>query len=210
METTTHAQDREFKAPGELIVPVLEDLQTVVANVTPEMFGRPTPCPDFDVARLRAHILGWMDYYGIAFEDPDGASVRPDPNEFAAPDDPKEGAAVIAEAAAKIAKAVDGGIADRPVKVVRSSMPGTGALTMAMWEALVHGNDLATATGQSWQPPEEAAEMVLGFGRSTLTDEYRGPAKDFSYAVPVADDASALDRLTGFSGRDPHWTPPTR
>lgn len=35
-----------------------------------------------------------------------------------------------------------------------------------------------------------------------LTDEYRGEGKDFGPAVPVPEDAPALDRLLGFSGRD--------
>ena len=37
-----------------------------------------------------------------------------------------------------------------------------------------------------------------------LAPEYRGPDKSFGYEVPVPDDASAVDRLIGFLGRDPH------
>ena len=210
MEPAAHAQDQEFRSPGELIRPVLAHLETLVGRVTPDRFDRPTPCPDFTVGQLRAHILGWMDYYGRAFEDPAGAQERPDPNSYAAPDDPREGAGVVASAASRISAAVDSGVADGPVKVVKSSMPGGGALTMAMWEALVHGSDLAQATGQPWDPPEEAAQVVLAFGQNMLTDEYRGAGKDFGHQVPVPDDAPALDRLIGFSGRDPHWTPPGR
>ena len=192
---------------GQLIEPVLKDLAEVVANVQPEQFGGPTPCHDFDVATLRAHVLGWVTYFGAAFNDPEGTGERPDPKALTAPEDPQAAADVVRAAAARIATAVDAGVAERSVLMVQASMPGESMLRMALWEYLTHGDDLARATGQPWEPPLAAVENALQFAPNMLTDEYRGEGKDFGAIVPVPNDAPALDRLLGFSGRDPHWKP---
>ncbi len=210
MDSTTPAGRSDVPSASDLIVPVLTDLQILVGQVLPAQYGRPTPCPGFDVAALRQHILGWTNYFGFALADPDGTADRPDPATFEAPGDPQQAATVVAEAAERAGRAVKAGIASRPVKLVSASLPGDGALTMVMWETLVHGNDLAVATGQSWRPPADAAQVVLPFAAAMLTDEYRGPGKDFGPEVTVPDDAPALDRLIGFSGRTPGWRPPEK
>jgi uncharacterized protein (TIGR03086 family) len=192
---------------GQLLAPVLADLAGVIEGIRPEQLADPTPCPDFDVAALRRHVLGWTTYFGATLHDPEGKTTRPDPKTFEAPDDPAEAAAVVRAAAAAIASAVDNGVADRPVLMVQASMPGESLLRMVLWEYLAHGSDLAKSTRQQWDPPVAATMNALDFAPNMLTDEYRGEGKDFGLIVPVPDDAPALDRLLGFSGRDPHWKP---
>lgn len=197
--------DLSTDSAGRLIGPVLADLATVVEGIGPDQLAGPTPCTEFDVATLRTHVLGWVTFFGAALNDPDGASTRPDPTDFTAPDDPAEAAKIVRAAAVAIAKAVDGGVAARPVQLRQATMPGDSILRMALWEYVAHGSDLAKATSQPWNPPAKAIEDALEFGPNMLTDEYRGPDKDFGLQVPVPDDAPALDRLLGFSGRDPSW-----
>jgi uncharacterized protein (TIGR03086 family) len=192
---------------GQLIKPVLKDLADVVARISPEQYSDPTPCAEYDVAALRQHVLGWVTYFGAAFNDPDGSTERPDPKSAVAPEDPQAAADVVRAAATRIAVAVDNGVAERPVLMVQAKMPGDSLLRMALWEYLTHGNDLAAATGQPWDPPSAAVENAMEFAPNMLTDEYRGDGKDFGEMVAVPDDAPTLDRLLGFSGRDPHWKP---
>jgi hypothetical protein len=40
-----------------------------------------------------------------------------------------------------------------------------------------------------------------------MRPESRGPGKAFGPEVPVPDDAPSYDRLAGWFGRDPAWTP---
>ena len=192
-------------APVQLIAPVLTDLAGVVSNIRPEQLADPTPCTNFDVEQLRAHVVSWSNYFGAAFADPDGTADRPDPKTFQVPDDPDAAANLIRAAAAKIDQSVQDGVAERPVLMVASTMPGEMSLRMTLWEYLTHGSDLAKATGQQWDPPVAAVEDALAFAPGMLTDEYRGEGKDFAHQVPVPDDAPPLDRLLGFSGRDPRW-----
>jgi uncharacterized protein (TIGR03086 family) len=199
MNTTTDA--------GRLIEPVLENLAAVMENVQPQQFSGPTPCADFDVAALRNHIVGWATFFAAAFNDPEGSTERPDPKQIVAPDDPHEAAEVLRAASGRIAEAVNQDVADRSVKMVQSSMPGDSMLRLALWEYVAHGDDLARSTGQPWDPPLAAVESVLELGSTMLTDDYRGPGKDFDVVVPVPDNAPPLDRLLGFCGRDPNWKP---
>jgi uncharacterized protein (TIGR03086 family) len=192
-------------APGRLIEPVLIELADVVGNIRPEQLTDPTPCTEFDVADLRKHVLGWVTYFGAAFADPDGSTDRPDPQAFQPPLDPQVAAELVRTAARQISQAVEDGVAGKPVLVVKSTMPGEMSLRMTLWEYLTHGSDLAKATAQPWNPPAAAIEDALAFAPGMLTDEYRGEGKDFGHRVPVPDDAPPLDKLLGFSGRDPHW-----
>lgn len=51
-------------------------------------------------------------------------------------------------------------------------------------------------------------EASLAFAPGMLTGDYQGEAKTFGPRVDVPEDAPAIDRLVGLSGRDPRWAPP--
>jgi uncharacterized protein (TIGR03086 family) len=105
-----------------------------------------------------------------------------------------------------LAAALLAGATERPLRLGDAGMPGEMALSMILWEYLVHGWDLATATGQPWSPPAAAAEQSLQFAPGMLTADYQGEGKPFAPRVPVPASAPPLDRLLGLSGRDPSWT----
>lgn len=180
---------------------VLADLQQVVANIRTGQLHDPTPCSELDVEKLRHHVLVWLTTFAAGFADPDGRA--PSTEGFVAPADP---AAVVRAAADELTSAVRAGAADRPLWLGESSMPGDMAIDMILWEYIVHGWDLARATGQPWNPPEAASQESAAFAPSMLTQDYQGEGKAFAPRVPVPDDAPALDRLLGLSGRDPQWS----
>jgi uncharacterized protein (TIGR03086 family) len=70
-------------------------------------------------------------------------------------------------------------------------------------DTLVHGWDLARATGQDSTLDAALATAALEFCRPAITDEIRAGRGAFAAIVPVADDASPTDRLVGFLGRQP-------
>jgi len=79
--------------------------------------------------------------------------------------------------------------------------PGEVGGIIALTEVVIHGWDMAAATGQAYYVDQATLDAVLP--HVTATAE-QGPVEGlFGPAVPVADDAPALDRLIALSGRDP-------
>ncbi len=190
---------------ADLLRAVLADLARVVGSITPGQLHDPTPCSEFDVGQLRDHVLGWLTTFAAGFADPGGRAPQVSTDGYRASADT---AAEVRAAAGLLDRAVHGGAAERPLWLGDSAMPGDLALSMILWEYLVHGWDLARATGQRWSPPTEAAEESLVFAPAMLTDDYQGEGKAFGKPVSVPGDAPPLDRLLGLSGRDPGWRAP--
>lgn len=191
-----------------LLDPVLGRLAEVADGSTGTDPKAATPCADFDVAALRDHVLGWLQNFAAALADPDRRTTRPDPTGYRSADDDRAPGDVVRSAAATIADAVRGGVLDREVGMTQARMTGPSVLGMTLGEYLVHGWDLATATGQHWQPAAEAADAAREFFAGMIAPEYRGPDSGFfADEIPVPDDAPAIDRLVGFAGRDPAWRP---
>jgi uncharacterized protein (TIGR03086 family) len=72
-------------------------------------------------------------------------------------------------------------------------------------DVFLHSWDLARATGQEVSlDPERCATMLAGM---EPLDEMLRQSGQYGPRVVVPEDASAQDRLIGFIGRDPRWTP---
>jgi uncharacterized protein (TIGR03086 family) len=87
-------------------------------------------------------------------------------------------------------------------------MPAEQMGVVALDELVMHGWDLARATGQSFTCDAAGADAVLVFTRAAAQPgQEAGREGLFGPAVDVPEDAPALDRALGFAGRDPAWTP---
>jgi uncharacterized protein (TIGR03086 family) len=202
--STSPAPNPTVPRTADLLAAVLADLAEVVGAIGPDQLDRPTPCTEYDVRRLRDHVLGWLTTFAAGYADPQGRAPASDVDGYRAPADPAQ---AVRDAAEQLDRALREGAAERPLWLGENAMPGELALSMILWEYQVHGWDLARATGQPWSPPAAAAEESLAFAPTMLTADYQGPGKAFGERVEVPGDASALDRLLGLCGRDPKWSP---
>lgn len=190
--------------PG-LFTDVLERLAAVV-DVDDDQLDLPTPCAGFSVCELRNHALGWLQFFAAALSDPAAEDLRPDPEAFALDED-TSASQIVLDALASIRQAIVDDAAGTLVVMSGSRMPGDGVLGMALGEYIIHAWDLASATGHLYSAPETAVGPAHDFLRGMVAPDYRGPDSGFFDAeVPVPDDASPLDRLLGFAGRDPRWS----
>ena len=186
------------------------ELTRLLGAITDEQLAWPTPSEGTSVAALLDHIMGLT----MAFRDAATKSNGPDsgqPSADASELDPDwrevlpqrldELAAAWEDPAAFEGMAWAGGV----------EMPGHVMAGVAVDELVLHGWDLAKATGQSFNVDPASVEAVLEFtaasaepGQEAMREGLFGPV------VHVADDAPAFERALGFSGRDPGWTPPAR
>jgi uncharacterized protein (TIGR03086 family) len=85
--------------------------------------------------------------------------------------------------------------------------PAALGARMVLGDLVVHGWDLATATGQGFEADEEAARLLCEFAESMGDQARKGGV--FGEPVPVPDDATTFEKALGLTGRDPRWTPIT-
>src|SRR5919202_225105 len=105
----------EFANPGtaaSYLEPVLGQLADVLTRTTPDTLAGPTPCKHYDVATLRDHVLGWLQFFAAAFADPTRTGPRPDPDAYRASDDERDLADVVRRSARTMLDAVRGGVLD--------------------------------------------------------------------------------------------------
>ncbi len=162
-----------------------------VEALTPQDLSRPTPCPDWDVRALLAHVVAATDGLVAMLHD-----QTPDWGKDALGDDPA--AAVRGSVEASLAAWAEPGAVDTP----SNQMPGMRVVDFAMGDAVAHAWDLASALGRPLDLPDEAAQAVL--------DRWQGEPADigrtfgaFGPRVTVPADAPPLHRLLGEMGRDP-------
>jgi uncharacterized protein (TIGR03086 family) len=89
--------------------------------------------------------------------------------------------------------------------VMGSATPAADIAAMLIAEMVLHGWDIAQATGQDYRCDEGVAQAVLETVRAQgeLFRQYQG----FAAIVSVPEDATAFDRALALSGRDPGWKP---
>jgi uncharacterized protein (TIGR03086 family) len=182
--------------------PATTTMSRLVRGVTDDQLTSPTPCPKYTVADLLDHIGGLtMAFTGAATKTPvpgsdsggtgDGSRLEEGWRDRIAGD-----LEWLAEAWREPA-AYDGDTMAGPIE-----MPAPEAAAVALNEVVVHGWDLARATGQAFEVDEVALRVCTGFAEAFSTPEtaaMRGDA--FGPVIPVPDDAPPLDRLLGLMGR---------
>jgi uncharacterized protein (TIGR03086 family) len=78
---------------------------------------------------------------------------------------------------------------------------------VAINEVVVHGWDIAAATGHDYACQNGLVEAAFDFVRSAVAQNPEGTPGLFGPPVDVPDSAPLLDRLIGLTGRDPAWRP---
>jgi uncharacterized protein (TIGR03086 family) len=168
-------------------------VDAVMARVTPNQLGGPTPCREWTVQDLIDHLVGGTDYLLCAL-----AGSRPGaPRSGASSDDYRAG---VARALAGLREP---GALSRTCQSPLSFEWTVGQATAGTFmDQLIHTWDLATATGQD---PALDPELVQACSAMFLPEmpEMGRAAGLVGPAVDVPADASPQDRLLAAMGRQP-------
>lgn len=147
-----------------------------------------TPCDDWDVRTLMNHMLDTQRYFV--------GSAR---GEDASPPSPKPPALLSSDPVADFERARDETIRTfGEPGVIEKTGPSLG---IAFSDQLLHGWDLAKATGQDATMPDGLAKAAYEMIHGRFTDDQRKGV--FKPEVAVASTATAQDKLLAYTGRDP-------
>jgi uncharacterized protein (TIGR03086 family) len=190
------------------LTPAARRLADLVAQIPDDVLDAPTPCGDYTVGDLVDHVGGAaVAFTGAAAKDmgeatgtgPSGdASRLTDDWRVRIPRDLVGLAEAWRDPDAWTGMTRAGGV----------DLPGEVAGVVALDELVLHGWDLARATGQHYECDPPSLEAVHGF-----VMQFSQPGQEemraglFGPVVQVPDDAPLLDRVVGLAGRDPDWSP---
>lgn len=188
------------------LAPATHALTAVVAGITDDHLGGPTPCAEYSVADLLDHVDGLaLAFADAAAKTPAGADQVPEPS----------GARLVPQWREQIpARLADLAAAWREESAWSGmtsaggvELPGEVAALVAANEVVVHGWDLAAATGQSFTVDPGLLDAARQFVRASVDESPEGTPGLFGPPVTVTEGASPVDRLIGLTGRDPAWRP---
>jgi uncharacterized protein (TIGR03086 family) len=179
----------------------LEATGCLVDGVRDDQWFLPSPCPDWNVGDLVNHVVsGNRLFAGIVRGDRPG----PPAGGGGAPASGQPGRdlpGAYREAASELVAAFSRpGVMEERFTVPFGMVPGSVALHLRITELLVHGWDLARATGQPARFPDGLAEQELAFSRAALAAIPPGRTP-FAPPQPAAADAPAIDQLAALLGR---------
>jgi uncharacterized protein (TIGR03086 family) len=157
----------------------VDDATRIIDGITPAQLGLPTPCPDFTVGQLVAHLVEGVEMFSAAL----------DPSSASAGDEWKAAGQRVAAAAETP------GAADAPIALPYGEFPRIVVIQQALGEIAIHAADLARATGQPLGDDAVYERVFAVVGEEWRVDGVLGPA------VPCADDAPLADRVLAFAGR---------
>jgi len=179
----------------------LAEAARIASGVTPEQLSGPTPCAEYDTRTLINHWVLYTSYGLECRARGEQLSEELQSRDFTA------GADWAGDFAAQLDRAVaawaDPAPWTKPVDVGGAEMPAEAVVSLNLAELILHGWDVARATGQEFHPAKGTDELLLGIvaENAELYRQYKG----FAEPVEVPAGSSVLDQALALSGRDPRW-----
>jgi uncharacterized protein (TIGR03086 family) len=183
--------------------PAADEVARVVASIRDDQLDAPTPCDGMPVAGLLDHLVGLTYAFRASAQKAPVAGQASASPDALVPDwrtRLPEQLSAMAEAwrspTAWEGTAEAGGV----------TMPAPAMAAVALDELVIHGWDLAVATGQPYSVSEADAVVCTSFA-GAVGESLEERAGLYGPRVPVPASASPFDRLLGLTGRNPAWRP---
>lgn len=181
----------------EQLTEAADQAASIVAKTDPSQFGDKTPCTQWDVKELLNHLILWTAY---SFERrARSEQVGPDLTERDFASEPGYAAAYRAQLDRALAAWAPAEVWDSEIDTGSGKTPAPQIAEMILMEMVLHGWDLAIATGQPYEISDEIAETVAGAvaASAEMYRQYDG----FAAEVQVSPEATTLEKALAVSGR---------
>ncbi len=178
-------------------------MAALIRNIADDQLQAPTPCPEYSLGDLVDHVGGFALAFTWAANKnvPDDSQVGPgdasrltDDWRTRIPNDLDAMARAWKQPEAWTGMTKAGGL----------DLPGEIAGVVALDELVIHGWDVARASGQPFDVDAQSLGAVRGFVEGFSSD---GTPGLFGPRVGVQGTATELDQVIAMSGRDPNWSP---
>jgi len=181
--------------PTEQLTVILPAISELVDMIEPAQLHNPTPCTNFVLSDVLDHMIvlgGSLSYLFRGLQPPE-----PETRD----DDGRVPAAEFRKVMHDLLDAVHTeGAMERTISSPVGEMPGDTFARLVAFDGLVHGWDIARATGLTWELPDEVVAAVDSFARTALSDDLRDGDTIKDATTPPAI-ATAIERVAPFSGR---------
>ena len=181
--------------PTEQLSYIIPTITSVVDRIQVMQMNDPTPCEEFTVHDVLDHMMAPAQVFACAFRGEEAPEPTPTGTYGWVP--AKEFREVMDDLLAAVRSP---GAMERTIESPFGTMSGESFARLVALDGLLHGWDLATATGQRYEVPPAVTDAVASFAQGALTDELRD-GDTFKHATDAGPDAGPIERLAAFSGR---------
>ncbi|HSK54379.1 MAG TPA: TIGR03086 family metal-binding protein [Jiangellales bacterium] len=181
-------------------------------GVRDDQLSDPTPCARYPVAALLDHLMGLTTAFTLAARKSTAAEAlagESRPGEASAAHLSPGWRTELPRRLRGLAEAwQDPGAWEGMAAAGGVTLPADVMGAVAVDELVIHGWDLARATGQRFTCDAASTQAVFTFTSiAARPEEAEGRQGVFGPVVEVPADAPLLERALGLSGRDPAWSP---
>jgi uncharacterized protein (TIGR03086 family) len=184
-----------------------------VNAVNPDDLAKPTPCADWSLADLIAHLTVQNRGFAAAARGLGGDAAVWDPATVSEAVAANPGTVYAASAAEVLDAFAADGVLDATFTLPDfgpgATFPGAMAIGFHFVDYVVHGWDVARAVGATLDLPDDVIAAVLPLVLAVPDGEFRAAdGSPFKPAVTTDGEASDMDRILAHLGRAPEWTAP--
>ncbi|WP_260639277.1 TIGR03086 family metal-binding protein [Streptomyces angustmyceticus] len=178
----------------------------LAARTADGQLGAPTPCEDYAVRHLLGHLVGLSAAFRHTARKDLGPMTSVPPNASVPDVAPGWRDELDRNLDAMAGAWQDPAAWEGETQAGGVTLPAALAGRFALNELVLHGWDLARATGQEYVP--DATGLAASYALLAPMAESTERVPVFGPPVTVAADAPLLDQVVALSGRRPDWAPP--
>ncbi|WP_020497820.1 TIGR03086 family metal-binding protein [Sciscionella marina] len=179
----------------QLLDPAFTPTGELLRELPAERYTDPSPCQGWTVRNVADHLINALDLFARLAEGETGIDFTAPEPEHADP------AGAFTEASGRCAAALRRpGTLDAELPFPGGAAPGWVHAHIAISESLIHGWDIASASGRVYRPDERVVSTTARF-QAQGDEEERRASGMFRPAVAAPEGAGEFERLLAFLGR---------